>query len=894
MDYSGFRFGNVHSKDLGLVVVSSSDRYDKNLLPNPNDYASDITGSDGQYYFGSTFTNREFSLEIAFDSVDEKTWRRISQLFSTDKLQDLVFDELPYKTYRAKLSSKPEFKVIGFYDKDSKKRIYKGEGTLNFICYFPYAYGFNKYVVRAADYYKTTYPEKIITEYYEKQNLGKELAPEVKDHYNVKNNMNRPWRGGYPTIEQVQEGELFFDTPDGKKSLIDVRGYWDNVPLWEDTAKLLTTPTLDYEQELMFMPQFSKTRFINLDTGYYKDNDMMGSRILVYNPGDIPVDWELKMDVNKRGFWSSRGGNNFRVQRFNVERLTIPQAVEWTNLRTVLSEEDAPYKFGNKYFKHLIIKEDLNGMSDISKIADKSWDEGDYNYYKEDGSWYKDGEEKNADKVAYNLHLKGNNLTEFKNTLDNADIHLEELRDAHPHHCYIAEPIPKERLGHYIKLFYWQTEHLAKNNNQTYLNNQVTLSFEDGIKFANKYDELRSLCISKDEENELYWKTLREVIFKPYSKMRIFTKKKLKENEKDYYQDEHISFEEFVDNFLYDPMEFILGNSGEDLDYDEVKFNLYKYPEWITEDYFEIDQSLFEYDEDDIFSPVGNGKTTNGEVFLNTEIRLLFANQNPDDDLYHYKPKKISYNDAIVKGKWFKLPPGWSLIIVEPVSDEKSWGGKRWLDARPFDWGYGGDINGNPREMQQLFDVFYNYSVNAFLDNDNNVFLKVLNWKLNREDIAKYIAKGYLNDSFLFDEEIKSKDFDSVVNEIINNNDILIKFRLWYAYYLDHFSSKEGKDDLAYGIYKRLECRAEYTLLKFMFKRYPSIGKCFAWTSGHGVEADGKDLDFNGLPRRCINGENTDWFWYACNYIWANFPPLYYASIDMMNKLQMKYIPLFY
>ena len=33
MDYSGFRFGNVHSKDLGLLVVSSNDRYDKNLLP---------------------------------------------------------------------------------------------------------------------------------------------------------------------------------------------------------------------------------------------------------------------------------------------------------------------------------------------------------------------------------------------------------------------------------------------------------------------------------------------------------------------------------------------------------------------------------------------------------------------------------------------------------------------------------------------------------------------------------------------------------------------------------------------------------------------------------------------------------------------------------------------
>jgi len=29
--------------------------------------------------------------------------------------------------------------------------------------------------------------------------------------------------------------------------IIDVRGYWDNIPKWQESAKLLTTPTLDYE-----------------------------------------------------------------------------------------------------------------------------------------------------------------------------------------------------------------------------------------------------------------------------------------------------------------------------------------------------------------------------------------------------------------------------------------------------------------------------------------------------------------------------------------------------------------------------------------------------------------------------------------------------------------------
>ena len=109
-DFKGFRFGNIHSSDLRLTVVSSGDRFNKNVLPSQNNYTTDIPGGDGTYYFGQTFGNREFTINVAFEDIDEMTWRRISQIFSNDKLQDLVFDENPYKTYRAKLSQKPDFK----------------------------------------------------------------------------------------------------------------------------------------------------------------------------------------------------------------------------------------------------------------------------------------------------------------------------------------------------------------------------------------------------------------------------------------------------------------------------------------------------------------------------------------------------------------------------------------------------------------------------------------------------------------------------------------------------------------------------------------------------------------------------------------------------------------
>lgn len=195
MDFVGFRFGSIHTRDLQLLVTSSGDRYNKNLLPEPKDYTVEVPGGNGNYYFGSTFQSRVFVCEVAFDRIDEKTWRRISDFFSTDKLQDLVFDELPYKTYKAKLKSQPEFTFVCFTDRKTGERVYKGEGTLTFVCYFPFAFGFNKYIVKNADFYKT----------YEEDNQ----EPFYKQYFNTEYNYGYRWHGGYPTKEQAKKGELF-------------------------------------------------------------------------------------------------------------------------------------------------------------------------------------------------------------------------------------------------------------------------------------------------------------------------------------------------------------------------------------------------------------------------------------------------------------------------------------------------------------------------------------------------------------------------------------------------------------------------------------------------------------------------------------------------------------
>ena len=191
-DFTGFSFDGIHSSQLNIVHVSSSDRYSEELFPEVKDKTIEIPNNHGEYYYGSTYGTRTFEIEIAFDSVTEKQFRQIRRLFSTTKICQLIFDERPYKVYYAKAESPVELSYVCFdepkkhvdesgtargvrwieethteevineetgqptgetisivervrepiypYIRDEgTQRIYKGEGTINLICYFPFA-----------------------------------------------------------------------------------------------------------------------------------------------------------------------------------------------------------------------------------------------------------------------------------------------------------------------------------------------------------------------------------------------------------------------------------------------------------------------------------------------------------------------------------------------------------------------------------------------------------------------------------------------------------------------------------------------------------------------------------------------------------------------------------
>ena len=161
-DFLGFSFDGIHSSRLGITRVSDGDRYNESLVPEIEDKIIPVPGENGSYFFGSLYRTKPITVQIAFDSLTESQFRQLRKLLPCK----LIFDERPYKVYTAKISAPPQLNYICFDEEqyfwedhselennggyipksiDHKlytgrtQRIYKGEGTIEFECIYPYA-----------------------------------------------------------------------------------------------------------------------------------------------------------------------------------------------------------------------------------------------------------------------------------------------------------------------------------------------------------------------------------------------------------------------------------------------------------------------------------------------------------------------------------------------------------------------------------------------------------------------------------------------------------------------------------------------------------------------------------------------------------------------------------
>ena len=137
--YLGFTYNGIHSSTLGITRISVSNRQSINLLPTLKDSTGNIEGVDGVTYFGTKYTKREIPVNFAFENLSQQQLELIKTLFDSKEISSLIFDEHPYKVYSAKVTSQVITKYVVFSNDGID--YYKGEGSLTFTCYFPFARG---------------------------------------------------------------------------------------------------------------------------------------------------------------------------------------------------------------------------------------------------------------------------------------------------------------------------------------------------------------------------------------------------------------------------------------------------------------------------------------------------------------------------------------------------------------------------------------------------------------------------------------------------------------------------------------------------------------------------------------------------------------------------------
>ena len=235
LDFLAFSFNGKHSwDDFHIYRTSDGDKYNENLTPVLQDKTAEVPGGDGMYYFGTTHKQKDFNISFAFDHLTETELKELKKWLNGKETGDLWFSEAPYKVWSAKPTGNSSIKYIPFEELDEQGntiRIYKGEGSVQFTAYWPYAH--------TPDYVGNVLPslnahEKIIfTEQIETRYMYIESSNNVQILFLTKENKNE----GFTKTVTAGKSILNFSSP---YTFFGIIAYQNcNIKLWATTASTI-------------------------------------------------------------------------------------------------------------------------------------------------------------------------------------------------------------------------------------------------------------------------------------------------------------------------------------------------------------------------------------------------------------------------------------------------------------------------------------------------------------------------------------------------------------------------------------------------------------------------------------------------------------------------------
>ena len=145
--YLSFSYGGKDIEDFGLIATFGDDGKTGNLYGNFEDITSSYNMLDGQFYWGTHFTNNTLNFTLATDGMTQnqldefKYWFRPGQ---TNK--ELILSEHSNRATLARVAQSPTYTLIPFEYQEKmgnysvKTALYKGTIQLNFIMDNPFWY----------------------------------------------------------------------------------------------------------------------------------------------------------------------------------------------------------------------------------------------------------------------------------------------------------------------------------------------------------------------------------------------------------------------------------------------------------------------------------------------------------------------------------------------------------------------------------------------------------------------------------------------------------------------------------------------------------------------------------------------------------------------------------
>ena len=315
-DFIGMEYNGVHSSALGFVRTSNGDRYNLSLLPSFEDQTAQVQGRDETYYFGLNYTDKNISIDIAFDEINESRFRKITKLFSDRKPHKLILDESPYKYYNVKIAESPEIDYLCF--DNGGERIYKGEGSLSFVAYNPFAQSTYKYLT---DYNSDT------MKYWDFK-VTKDVAPILNNKiYYTRDS----WDNYTPIIftDEIEFPQKYTQCDASKEFnsffvyyIFDGTKYTEVENLELETYRLNPSNYYTKNNDFYYEGGNINEWFFSLDLlpnqtyqSYTYDTFISGeNKINLYNPGDLETDFEVTIPFTE----DSISNLKFYLSSFNT------------------------------------------------------------------------------------------------------------------------------------------------------------------------------------------------------------------------------------------------------------------------------------------------------------------------------------------------------------------------------------------------------------------------------------------------------------------------------------------------------------------------------------------------------------------------------------------------